>query len=148
MVDALEAYLFPGTVAENIRFGSRQRVEKLSVETIERQLERVGLAAYVGYGAANLSGGETQRVSLARTQANSPEVLLDELTSALEEATQRGVEDVICGVVEQPGLICSVVTRDTQQATRMATHVMVVERGRLVEFGAIEEVLNARPILS
>lgn len=118
------------------------------METIERQLERVGLAAYVGYGAANLSGGETQRVSLARTQANSPEVLLDELTSALEEATQRGVEDVICGVVEQPGLICSVVTRDTQQATRMATHVMVVERGRLVEFGAIEEVLNAWPILS
>lgn len=69
------------------------------METIERQLERVGLAAYVGYGVGNLSEGETQRVSSARTQANSPEVLWDELTSALEEAIQRGVEDLICGVV-------------------------------------------------
>lgn len=100
MSDALRACLFPGAVAENICSGPRQRAEELSVETTERLLESVGLAACAGYGVGNLSGGETQRVSLARTLANSPEVLLlDEPTSALDEATQRGVEDLICGII-------------------------------------------------
>ena len=70
MADALEAYLFPGTVAENICFGPRQRAEELPVETIERLLEGVGLAARAGRGVSNLSGGEAQRVSLSRTLVN------------------------------------------------------------------------------
>ena len=87
---------------------------------------------------------EAQRVSLARTLANSPEVLLlDEPTSALDETTQRGVEDLICSIIHQGGLTCLIVTHDTQQAARMATHVMVLERGNLVEFGLVEEVLDA-----
>jgi putative ABC transport system ATP-binding protein len=137
-------FLFPGTVADNVRFGPRQRGEELPTESIERLLERVGLVGYADRGVSNLSGGEAQRVSLARTLANSPEVLLlDEPTSALDEATQRGVEDLICSIIHQRGLTCLIVTHDTQQAARMATHVMVLERGKLVEFGPVEEVLDA-----
>lgn len=137
-------HLFPGTVADNVRYGPRQRGEKLPTETIERLLERVGLVGYADRDVSNLSGGEAQRVSLARTLANSPEVLLlDEPTSALDETTQRGVEDLIHSIIQQGGLTCLIVTHDIQQAARMATHVMVLEKGKLVEFGPVEEVLNA-----
>jgi putative ABC transport system ATP-binding protein len=116
----------------------------LPAESIERLLERVGLVSYADRDVSNLSGGEAQRVSLARILANTPEVLLlDEPTSALDEATQRGVEDLICSIIHQGRLTCLIVTHDTQQAARLATHVMVMERGKLVEFGPVEEVLDA-----
>ena len=137
-------YLFSGTVADNIHFGPRQRGEELPPETVEQLLERVGMAGYAGRDVSNLSGGEAQRVSLARTLANSPEVLLlDEPTSALDEATQRGVEDLICSIIHQQDLTCLIVTHDTQQAARMATHVMALEAGRVVKYGPVEEILNA-----
>ena len=134
-------YLFSGTVADNIHFGPRQRGEELPPETVEQLLERVGMAGYADRDVSNLSGGEAQRVSLARTLANSPEVLLlDEPTSALDEATQRGVEDLICSIIHQQDLTCLIVTHDTQQAARMATHMMALEAGRLVKYGPVEEI--------
>jgi putative ABC transport system ATP-binding protein len=137
-------YLFPGTVAENIRFGPRQREEELPQESIEQLLERVGLVGYAERDVSNLSGGEAQRVSLARTLANSPEVLLlDEPTSALDEATQRDVEDLILGIIREQGFTCLLITHDTDQARRMATHVIVLEVGKLVSFGPVGEVLDA-----
>jgi putative ABC transport system ATP-binding protein len=137
-------YLFSGTVADNIHFGPRQRGEELPPETVEQLLERVGMAGYADRDVSNLSGGEAQRVSLARTLANSPEVLLlDEPTSALDEATQRGVEDLICSIIHQQALTCLIVTHDIQQAARMATHVMALEAGRLVKYGPAEEIHNA-----
>lgn len=137
-------HLFPGTVAENIRFGPRQRQQELPQETIEGLLEQVGLSGYAERDVSNLSGGEAQRVSLARTLANSPEVLLlDEPTSALDESTQRDVEDLILGIIREQGLTCLFITHNTEQAQRIATHVIVLEAGKLVRFGPVEEVLRA-----
>ncbi len=85
------AYLFPGTVAENITFGPRARGEKVAQERVAELLEHVQLAGYEQRDVSSLSGGEAQRVSLARTLINDPLVLLlDEPTSALDEATGRG----------------------------------------------------------
>ena len=104
----------------------------------------MGLAGYTERDVSELSGGEAQRVSLARTLANSPEVLLlDEPTSSLDEATQCGVEDLIGSIIHQQGLTCLIVTHDMDQAARMATHVMVLEAGQLVKFGPVGEVLDA-----
>ncbi len=76
-------YLFPGTVEQNLRFGPSQRGESLSQDSIDQLLTRVGLKGYASRNIANLSGGEAQRVSVARTLANSPlALLLDEPTSA------------------------------------------------------------------
>ena len=138
-------YLFPGTVAENIRFGPSQRGENLSDDYIEGLLQEVGLKGYAARDINHLSGGEAQRVSLARTLANSPEVLLlDEPTSALDEASRLGVEELIRQVIYQEHLTCLMVTHDLEQAARMATRVMQVEAGRKVKIGPVGEVLNAK----
>ena len=79
------AYLFPGTVADNVAYGPLQRGQTLPAEQIATLLQRVDLPGYQERGVSNLSGGEAQRVSIARTLANDPEILLlDEPTSALD----------------------------------------------------------------
>lgn len=137
-------YLFPGTVAENLQFGPAQRGETLAGEAIEELLSQVGLKDYGGRNVANLSGGEAQRVSVARTLANSPLVLLlDEPTSALDEAAKLEVESSIQQVVHDHGLTCVMVTHDLAQASRLAEKALLLEAGRIVRAGLIGEVLHA-----
>lgn len=137
-------YLFPGTVADNLRFGPAQRGEMLSDADVATLLERVGLRDYATRNVANLSGGEAQRVSVARTLANSPLVLLlDEPTSALDEASKLDVEALLQEIVRDHKLTCIMVTHDVAQAARLADRVLVMEAGRIVREGAAREVLRA-----
>ena len=139
------AYLFPGTVAANIAFGPRQRGERLSFEQIAVLLERVGLPGYQERDVSNLSGGEAQRVSLARTLANSPmALLLDEPTSALDEASSREIEDLLLSIVHERQISCVIVTHNTNQAQRIADRAMIMEKGKLISIGSAKEVLDAR----
>jgi putative ABC transport system ATP-binding protein len=139
-----QAYLFPGTVADNIRFGPRQRGIELPDEEIERLLSRVGLAGFSGRDVGRLSGGEAQRVALARVLANEPEViLLDEPTSALDQDAKEAVEELLQEVIREECLTCIWVTHDLQQAARMADRVGLMERGKLIRIGAPEEVIDA-----
>ena len=138
------AYLFPGSVATNIAFGPRQRGETLSAEQIDALLGRVGLPDYAARDVSGLSGGEAQRVSLARTLANAPEaLLLDEPTSALDETSARGIEELILGIIRERAMTCVIVTHNKPQAERIAARTMVMESGRLVAIGPTQEVLNA-----
>lgn len=138
------AFLFPGTVYGNVSFGLQQRGEVFSHDKAGELLIRVGLPGYAARDVANLSGGEAQRVSLARALANSPAVLLlDEPTSALDEAAKFGVESLIQDVISQNHLTCVIVTHDVAQAARIATRVMMLERGRAMRIGTVEEVLHA-----
>lgn len=138
------AFLFPGTVADNLRFGPAQRGESLSDAKIESLLARSGLSGYGARSVANLSGGEQQRVSVARTLANQPLVLMaDEPTSALDEAAKRGIEELIQSIVRSQRLSCIFVTHDTAQARRLADRVIVMDTGRIVRTGAPAEVLSA-----
>lgn len=137
-------YLFPGTVEQNLQFGPQQRGEFLPPDSIEQLLTRVGLKGYAGRNIANLSGGEAQRVSVARTLANSPLILLlDEPTSALDETSKLEVESAIQNVIRDQGMTCVLVTHDTAQAARLAEQAMLIEAGRIVRSGPIHEVLHA-----
>ena len=137
-------FLFPGKVAGNVRFGPSQRGEVLADEDIARLLERVGLPGFAAREVTNLSGGEQQRVSLARALANRPEILLlDEPTSALDEQAKMGVEQLICSLVKDTSLTCVMVTHDRDQARRMCDRVALLETGRLIQFGKPAEVLGA-----
>ena len=137
-------FLFPGTVEQNLQFGPLQRGEQLSREAVEQLLSRVGLAGYAERNIANLSGGEAQRVSFARTLANSPlMLLLDEPTSALDDAAKLGIENLIAQIVGQQNLTCVIVTHDIAQAARLALRALVLERGRILRAGSVNEVLHA-----
>jgi putative ABC transport system ATP-binding protein len=139
------AYLFPGGVAANIAFGPQQHGDAISPEQIDALLDRVGLHGYQDRDVSNLSGGEAQRVSLARTLANSPEVLLlDEPTSALDDVSERGIEELVLGIIRERQMACVIVTHDMPQAVRIADRTMYMEAGKMVAIGPTEEVLHAR----
>ena len=137
-------FLFPETVADNVRFGPRQRGETLPDDEVAKLLLQVGLPDFASRNIANLSGGEAQRVSLARALANSPKVLLlDEPTSALDEESKSGIEALIRKIMRETRLTCVMVTHDVAQAARLAGRVMFLERGRVVRIGTTAEVFHA-----
>ena len=129
-------YLFPGTVADNVRFGPAQRNQVLNDEEVEHLLERVDLAGFRSRTVDKLSGGEAQRVAIARTLANGPEaLLLDEPTSALDETRARQVEALITELVREQDLFCLMVTHDHEQARRVAGRVLVIDKGTMLGDG-------------
>ena len=141
-------YLFPGTVADNLRFGPRQHGEELSDREIAELLARVGLPSYAERDVSELSVGEAQRISLARTLANRPQVLLlDEPTSALDEQSKGEVEALIKRIIREEHLTCLIVTHDPEQARRMARQALLLVAGRQVCLGPIEEVIRAQSVL-
>jgi len=138
------AYLFPGTIADNLRFGPLQRGIDLPPKTIDALLIQVGLAGRSEEDVTHLSGGEAQRVSVARALATTPEVLLlDEPTSALDAEAKSEVEKLILAVVRQNGLTSVLVSHDLAQAGRIADRVMMMSKGRLEKIGTASEVINA-----
>lgn len=137
-------FLFPGSVFQNVSFGPQQRGEAFSEAQAEELLKKVGMSGYGSRDVANLSGGEAQRVSLARALANSPIVLLlDEPTSALDDEAKAGVESLISEIIRQTHLTCILVTHDSAQAARMGTRAMMLEKGRATRIGTVREVLHA-----
>lgn len=138
------AYLFPGTVAENVAFGPKQHNQTISTEEIEGLLAQVGLAGYATRNAVTLSGGEAQRVAITRALANQPEVLLlDEPTSALDETARRGVEALLESLIRERHLTCVWVTHSHEQARTMADKVLSIEAGHITAYGPTQEVLSA-----
>jgi putative ABC transport system ATP-binding protein len=112
--------------------------------SVEELLVRVGLEGYATRPVANLSGGEAQRVSVARTLANSPLVLLlDEPTSSLDDASKHEIELLIQKIVGERKLTCVVVTHDTAQAERLAQRAVLLDAGRIIRIGPAQEVLHA-----
>jgi putative ABC transport system ATP-binding protein len=138
------AFLFPGSVCDNLSFGPRQRGAELPQDLAQELLARVGLAGYLARDVAHLSGGEAQRISIARALANAPTVLLlDEPTSALDEAAKSGVESLLHDIIRERALTCVMVTHDTAQAARLATSVLTLEHGSVIKAGTVNEVLHA-----
>jgi tungstate transport system ATP-binding protein len=99
-------------------------------------LEMVGLAALADRPARTLSGGEQQRLALARAAALGPEVLfLDEPCASLDPAATRAVEDIVTTLVAR-GTKIVMTTHDLGQARRLAGDVVFLHRGRVGEHTA------------
>jgi tungstate transport system ATP-binding protein len=103
----------------------------------------VGLAGLERRPARRLSGGEQQRLALARALARDPQVLfLDEPTASLDPAATKAIEDVIRAVGLR-GIKVVMATHDLGEARRLAGEVVLMHRGRIVEAGAAEAFFAA-----
>jgi putative ABC transport system ATP-binding protein len=123
---------FPGTVADNLRAVATD----LSAEEAGELLGRVGLSpTLLDRQADALSGGEAQRMVLARALTTRPEVLLaDEPTSALDTAATHRLEQLARSLAAD-GMPVLWVTHDLDQVRRLADHLVVLDRGRVTWAG-------------
>jgi tungstate transport system ATP-binding protein len=120
------------SVAANIRFALKLR-KTTALERVTDILREVGLSAQADQPARLLSGGEQQRLSLARALALAPQVLfLDEPTASLDPASTAAIERIV-KTAHQRGTKIIFVTHDLGQARRLADDVVFLDRGRLTE---------------
>lgn len=123
-----------GTVAENVTVGPRLRGESVPRSRVERLLDRLELSGYADRDAETLSGGEAQRVAIARTLVNDPDVLLlDEPTANLDDDTRSRVEALLVEVIEDVEVTTVLVTHGRSQARRLGERIVEFEDGRVVD---------------
>lgn len=131
------------TVAENVTLGPRLREAEADEEKMEALLERLGLSGYADREADTLSGGEAQRVAIARTLFNDPEILLlDEPASSLDAEAADQVEELLQEVIADLHLTVLLVTHDADRARRLGSRGIRLEQGRIAQAGSLDVVLE------
>ena len=105
-------------------------------------LDRVGLGALSERPARRMSGGEQQRLAIARALAKEPEILfLDEPTASLDPAATKATEDIIAGIAAR-GIKIVMATHDLGEARRLGGEIVLMNRGRVVEVADAQHLLH------
>lgn len=140
------------TVGENIAFplelaGTSQ--DKIDTR-VDELLELVGLKAKKNAYPSTLSGGEKQRVGIARALATEPELLLcDEATSALDPKTTKEILDLLKKINQTLGLTIFLITHQMEVIRRICNKVAVMDKGAIIEQGVVSEVFyNPKQLLT
>jgi len=140
-----EALLLDTTVQKNIeiplriRGASRQEAAARSQEW----MHRLGINRLSGQRARNLSGGESQRTSIARALAMKPEILLmDEPFSALDYPTRKSLLLEMGDILHASGMTTVFVTHDFSEIPALTRQVVVLYNGRVIKRGDIHEILG------
>nr|WP_221244262.1 ABC transporter ATP-binding protein [Cryobacterium roopkundense] len=140
-----DASLFPHlTVGENIGFGLPHgtRAERVARSArITELAELVGLPGFVDRAPSQLSGGQAQRVSLARALAPRPDLmLLDEPFAALDPLLRSALRSEVAALLHDQKSTSLLVTHDQEEALSLADYVAVMRGGRLLQWGTPAEV--------
>ena len=126
---------YPMEVANVPKIEQNRRIDEL--------LGLVGLKEKKEAYPSLLSGGEKQRVGIARALANRPEMLLcDEATSALDPKTTKEVLDLLKNINKKLGITIGLITHDMEVIKQICNKVAVIEKGRIEEEGLITEVFS------
>ncbi len=138
--------LFDKSVYENIALGLRFRGysnEKIELR-VQKWMERMGIVHLRSRRANQLSGGEAQRVSLARALALDPELLLlDEPFSALDPPTRLQLVDDLGQLLREQHITTLFVTHDLNEAVRLADAIAILLDGQLKQYGRPEDIFKA-----
>lgn len=134
--------LFPNmTVRDNLAFALRKGAPKQRVDELLAMMELGGLQQQK---PITLSGGQKQRVALARSLASEPEILLlDEPLSALDASIRARLQDEILKLQRSMGITTIMVSHDVGEVYKLASRVLVMESGRIVQQGTPVEVFSA-----
>ena len=143
----LPKFLFHGTVAENIRYGTfhatpeevRQAAMVAEAHEFIMQLPE-GYETVVGERGQKLSGGQRQRISIARAILKNPPILiLDEATSAIDNETEAAIQRSLLKITENR---TTIIIAHRLSTIRHADNIIVLDQGRLVESGTHEELVS------
>ncbi|ROV95924.1 hypothetical protein VSDG_05129 [Cytospora chrysosperma] len=155
-----QPFLFPTTIRENIVYGLHpdSPLRELSSVVAAAKLARIhdfivslpdGYATHVGEGGVGLSGGQAQRIGIARALVRKPKLLvMDEPTSALDADGAEGVRGAIRLLIEQSRKarpeerMAIVVVTHSKEMMRMAGRIVVMDQGFVAEEGSFEELLS------
>lgn len=142
-----KAVLFSGTIRENLCWGKKDASDEELMEALQtaQALEVVekkegGLSAQVAQGGKNFSGGQKQRLTIARALVRKPEILiLDDSASALDYATDAALRRAIAGMKEQPTVF---IVSQRASSIQYADKILVLDDGELAGVGTHEELLR------
>ena len=146
-----DVFLFHGTVADNIRYGTFDATNE-EIEEAARMAEAhdfiTGLAegyqTIVGERGQKLSGGQRQRISIARALLKNPPILiLDEATSAVDNETEAAIQRSLAHIAENR---TTIIIAHRLSTIRHADTILVLENGQLVESGTHNELVSKNEI--
>ena len=139
--------LFPNmTVEQNVAFGLRMQKVKAdeSQARVREALELVELGKFAGRYPHQLSGGQCQRVALARSLVTRPRLLLlDEPLSALDARIRKHLREQIRAIQRELGLTTIFVTHDQEEALTLSDRIFLMNLGRIVQSGDAETLYTA-----
>lgn len=149
---AQDTQLFAGTVRENLLFASPQAsdddcIEALTAAAALSLLKRgeKGLDTRIGEGGLKLSGGEKQRLAIARALLRKPNLIIfDEATSSLDSITEEQITQTIKSIEKSQPDLMTVLVAHRLSTVAHADRIYVLEKGKIVEIGSHEELLEKK----
>ena len=146
-----EPFLFSGTIAENIGYGKQGATFEEIMEAAQAANAHNFIAAKadgydtnVGERGNTLSGGEKQRVSIARAILHDPKILiLDEATSSVDVETEREIQEAVARLIENR---TTVAIAHRLSTLRNASRLVVLDAGRIVEVGTHSELMDKKGV--
>jgi ATP-binding cassette subfamily B protein len=147
---AQETQLFAGTIRDNLVFVRQNATDEELLQALRGAsalsiIERspLGLDAKIGEGGIKISGGERQRLAIARALLRKPEVIIfDEATSALDSITEKSITDTIKDIEKEFPNTISIMIAHRLSTIHHAKHIVVLEKGKIIEQGTHDELVQ------
>jgi tungstate transport system ATP-binding protein len=140
-----ECLLLRGTVLDNVALGLELRgIDRLERErSARRWLDRLQIAHLADRRAHGLSGGESQRVNLARALVLEPDIMfLDEPFSSLDAPTRRALVDDLSGILGENGTTAVFVSHDPDELRDLCDRCLILDHGSVLQTGSVREVFD------
>lgn len=136
--------LFPNlNVYQNIVYGLKNKPGITTEEELGEMIELLGLKEHLDKKIDQLSGGQKQRAALARTLVMKPKILLlDEPLSALDGVIKESIKEKIKQIAREYHLTTIIVTHDPEEALTLSDHVLIIDEGRISQYGKPDEIVQ------